>query len=336
MNLAYTYDDVIILPAYSDIDSRSEVSLHTVIDGIELQIPVISSPMDTVTGVEMASWISGRGGLGILHRYNSIEEQVAMVREVAASGGRLAAATGVNGDAWERAQALIESGIDLICIDIAHGHSKNAGLHMARIASEYPNVTVMSGNIATVEAAYWAIDNGAKVLRVGIGGGSACTTREVAGIGLPQFSAIKEIADEVWAESVAIVADGGIRKSADAVKALAAGADAVILGGILAAYPVASGDVSADGMRKKFRGMASDDALSQYKGSKGSYVVEGASAEVLIDQDYEDNFKTFLDGIRTGFAYLGSRDIEEARNSAIFRTVTHHGYTEGQPHGVRT
>lgn len=335
MNLAYTYDDVIILPAYSDIDSRSEVKVGTVVDGIELAVPVMSSPMDTVTGVDMALWISGRGGLGILHRYNTIQEQVTMVKQVIAAGGRVGAATGVNGDSWERTQALIESGVDLICIDIAHGHSKNAGIHMSRVASEYPKVTLMSGNIATVEAAYWAIDNGARVLRVGIGGGSACTTREVAGVGLPQFSAIKEIADEVWAESVSIVADGGVRKSADAVKALAAGADAVVLGGMLARYPVAAGETSADGKRKKFRGMASDDALSEYKGKDSSYVVEGAAAEVEINFDYENDFQTFIDGIRTGFAYLGSRDIEEARNSAVFRVVTAHGHREGQPHGVR-
>lgn len=335
MNLAYTYDDVILLPSYSDIDSRSEVSLETIIDGLQLQVPVISSPMDTVTGVKMASWIAQRGGLGILHRYNSIEQQVAMVKEVAATGALLAAATGVNGDSWERSQALIEAGVDLICIDIAHGHSKNAGLHMERIASTYPHVTVMSGNIATIEAAYWAIDNGARVLRVGIGPGSACTTREVAGVGMPQFSAIKEIADEIWAESVAIVADGGVRKSGDAVKAIAAGADAVILGGLLSSYPVAEGEVSEDGKRKKFRGMASDDALAQYKGKDGSYVVEGEAVEVEINFEFEEHFKSFIDGIRTGFAYLGSRDIEEARNSAVFRVVTSHGYREGQPHGVR-
>lgn len=333
MNPAYTYDDIIILPAYSDIDSRSEVGIKTIIDGIPLDIPVIASPMDTVTETQMASWISDRGGLGILHRYNTIEQQVEMVKAVATVGGKLAAATPVNGDAWERTQALISAGVDLICIDIAHGHSKNAGRHMASIASEYPHVTVMSPNICTVDAALWAIDNGARALRVGIGGGSACTTREVAGIGLPQFSAIKEIADEIWAESVSIIADGGIRKSSDAVKALTAGADAVLMGGMLSSYPVAAGRFSEDGRKKEFRGMASDSALSEFKGS--NYVVEGESTMIDVNLDYENHFKAFIDGIKTGFAYLGARSIEDARNNAVFRVVTAHGYREGQPHGVR-
>lgn len=333
MNTAYTYDDIIVLPAYSDIDSRSEVTIGTIIDGIPLSIPVISSPMDTVTGVDMASWISNQGGLGIIHRYNTIEEQVEMAKKIAATGAVVAASTPVNGDAWERVQALVDVGVELICIDIAHGHSKNAGKHMARIASEYPQVSVMSGNICTIEAALWAIDNGARVLRVGIGGGSACTTREVAGVGLPQFSAVKEIADEMWTESVSIVADGGIRKSADAVKAIAAGADAVLVGGMFASYPVADGKVSSDGKQKEFRGMASDAALSEFKGN--NYFVEGESTMIDIDFDYEAKFKQFIDGIKTGFAYLGARNIGDAKNNASFRVVTPNGLREGQPHGVR-
>lgn len=328
--VSYTFDDVVLLPQYSPLDSRSTVSIQTKLSRVRLQLPIISSPMDTVTGPEMASWIGLRGGLGILHRYNSIEEQVAMVKEtrnLCNDKILIGAAVGVNGDSWDRAQALVEAGADLLCIDVAHGHTKAAGNQLRRIADKYYSIEIMSGNICTTEAARFSIDNGATVLRVGVGGGSVCTTREVAGVGLGQLSAIYEIAEM---SSKPIVADGGIRKSGDIVKALAAGADAVILGNLLSQYSISAAPIIGD--QKIFRGMASDSALSEYKGSTAEYVVEGEACFIDIDRDYENTFNTLLKGIRTGFSYLGAENIDKLRHNAKFRTVTTNGLREGTPH----
>lgn len=327
MKEAYTYDDVIMLPAYSELDSRSDVSLETDLKKFSLRLPIMSAPMDTVTEAKMAIWLGERGGLGILHRYCSIEDQVQMLKDVVSAKVMCGAATGVNGDAKDRADALITSGAAVICIDIAHGHSKAAGLFMDYVAKAYPHVSLMTGNICTVSAAKWAIDHGADLLRVGVGGGSVCTTREVAGVGLPQFSAVHEICDEVQ-DSAKVIADGGIRKSSDAAKALAAGASAVMLGGILASYPVAAGPTEAG--TKSLRGMASDAALSSWK--KSGYVVEGDECALSIDHSYESSFETFLDSIRTSFGYLGAVNLLAAQSRVVFRAVTHSGYIEGTAH----
>lgn len=339
LEASYTYDDVVLLPQYSGLDSRSTVSIATKLSLISLELPIISSPMDTVTGAEMACWMGMRGGLGIIHRYNTIEEQVELVnrtRQLATPkktllGGMpsrsIGAAIGVNGDSWERAQALVDAGVNLLCIDVAHGHTKATGEQLRRIADKYPNIEIMSGNICTTEAAKFSEGNGATVLRVGVGGGSVCTTREVAGVGLGQLSAIMEIAEVA---KQPIVADGGVRKSGDIVKAFAAGADAVILGNLLSNYPISAAPIVGD--QKIFRGMASDSALSEYKGPTAEYVVEGEHCFVNIDHDYDNTFNTLLKGIRTGLSYLGAQNLEELRAKASFRTVTNNGLREGRPH----
>lgn len=330
MEISYTYDDVVLLPQYSGLDSRSTVSIETNLSLVKLRLPIISSPMDTVTGSEMASWIGLRGGLGIIHRYNTIEDQAAQIQRARALAGDrilVGAAVGVNGDSWERAQALVEAGANLLCIDVAHGHTKATGEQLRRIADRFYDIEIMSGNICTVDGAKFSEDNGATVLRVGVGGGSVCTTREVAGVGLGQLSAILEIAEVA---NKPIVADGGIRKSGDIVKALAAGADAVILGNLFSSFSISAAPVVGD--KKLFRGMASDSALSEYKGSRAEYVVEGEACFVDIDRDYENTFSNLLKGVRTGFSYLGASSIDDLRHNAKFRTVTTNGLREGTPH----
>ena len=328
--ISYTYDDVVLLPKFSGLDSRSTVTIATELSMVKLELPIIASPMDSVTGAEMAAWIAQRGGLGIIHRYNSIEDQANIVKQARSLAGDkvlIGAAVGVNGDSWDRAQALVEAGADLLCIDVAHGHTKATGEQLSRIASKYFDIEIMSGNICTTDAAKFSEDNGATVLRVGVGGGSVCTTREVAGVGLGQLSAIMEIAEMA---NRPIVADGGIRKSGDIVKALAAGADAVILGNLLSNYPISAAPMIGD--QKIFRGMASDSALSDYKGPTAEYVVEGEHCFVNIDHDYDNTFNNLLKGIRTGLSYLGARNLEELREKASFRTVTNNGLREGRPH----
>jgi len=354
----YSFDDLLLLPHYSTLESRSQCNLYTEIAGIGLPLPLLSAPMDTVTEENMSMFMWEQGGLGIIHRYNNINKQYAMVKWVKELGARVGGAIGINGDSKERADALAEAGVDIFVIDIAHGHSLKA-LDMVNHLKNSYDTPVMSGNIVTNRAAYDYMFAGCEVLRVGVGPGSACTTRQVAGVGYPQLSAIKTIREEIknrrhLFENVSLVSDGGIRTSGDVVKALAMGADAVMVGGILAPFVVAAGKtvsvpVSEEGQSflpnrtdkgfeqkepryvqmKQFRGMASEEALKQ---RKDKFVVEGESFLVPIRRDHVEFMKQFRDGIQQGFAYLGATDIKQLRDNAVFAEVTVAGYKEGTPH----
>lgn len=341
----YSFDDVLLVPSYSSLGSRNEVSLKTKIGRIGLEVPILSAPMDTVTEENMAMFMWENGGLGVVHRYNTINKQYVMVRWLKEYGIRVAAAIGINGDSKERAEALAEAGVDMFVVDIAHGHCEKA-LDIVKHLRENYSVHIMSPNIVTPQAARDFVNFGVDVLRVGVGPGSACTTRQVAGVGYPQLTAIENIYNTINANvdsPVKIVADGGIRNSGDVVKALAAGADAVMIGGILAPFVVAAGptvSVAADEASpvlgvpryktmKPFRGMASSDAL---KNRKDKFVAEGESFLVEVRYDHKEFFNQFVEGIRQGFAYLGAKDIVQLRGKATFVEVTQHGYLEGTPH----
>lgn len=346
---AYSYDDVLLMPRYSTLDGRHQVKTVTVVGGLRLELPIFSAPMDTVTEANMATYMYEMGGLGVIHRYNSINDQFSQVKWVKEVGSRCGAAIGATGDAYERAEALIEAGVDMIVMDVAHGHSSNAISTAEKIKSNYQRIPLMSPNIATTDAAAdWLC---ADAYRVGVGPGSACTTRMVAGVGVPQLSAISDIAECAFGAS--IVADGGIRSSGDAVKALAAGADAVMLGGLLAPFEIAAGRkkyiqssenseindifvVKGEAIKrtvtlKQFRGMASDSALASYKRGE-RYVVEGEEFWVPVRYDFKEFIAEFRDGLQTGMAYLGAEDIDELRGVAKFIEVTPAGYAEGTPH----
>jgi len=368
---ALTFDDVSVVPALSRLESRDDVDLSVDLSGISLEIPILSAPMDTVTGVDMACFMGAVGGIGILHRYLSIKSQVENVNYVREQGYKVGAAIGVNGDSRDRAKALVDAGADLLVLDIAHGHTVAALKMISFIKDKFPAITVMSGNICTRDAAMDCVLSGADILRVGVGGGSACTTRVVAGVGVPQISAILEVEDvpQYADHHVTIVADGGIRNSGDAVKAFAAGADAVMLGGFLAPFPVSAGDVvlqntgepsglekvikgwvNTDGAdaakimstpanidfgdrwvkKKRFRGMASDSALSEYKKDE-DYVVEGEQFLIDIDHDFEKTFQTLLDGIRLGLSYVGADCIDDLKYAELVE-ITPHGAIEATPH----
>jgi IMP dehydrogenase/GMP reductase len=366
----YSFDDVLLVPSKSDLDSRSEVNLRSAVGMIGLDLPILSSPMDTVTEENMAVFMWESGGFGIIHRYNTVNKQYAMVKWVKEMGVRVGAAVGINHDAKERVDALLEAGVDLICIDIAHGDSQKAYELVAAIRDSTSAIQIMSGNIVTEEAAIRYLDAGADVLRVGVGPGSACSTRVVAGVGYPQLSAISNV--KTYAErfdyAYTIVADGGIRTSGDVVKALAAGADAVMVGGILAPFVVAAGkrysvktedesplqelfpayisgkgnkviDVLNESGKKKiieryvtmkeFRGMASEDALKE---RKDRFVIEGESFLVEERNDQREFLAELRDGIQQGFAYLGARNIYELRANAEWVEVTPAGLNENAPH----
>jgi len=352
----YSFDDLLLVPSYSELTSREQASIKTKISSIELDIPIISSPMDTVTEYDMAMFMWQVGGMGIVHRYNTIEEQASIIKSSQSMVEKMkdpkpmidrpviGAAIGINGDAKDRAKWLVSEGVDLLVIDIAHGDMKQA-YDMVEWIKDTLDVLVMSGNIVTSKAAYRYISSGADILRVGVGPGSACSTRLVAGVGYPQISAIDKISkirDEVRQSSggtlnVSIVSDGGIKHSGDVVKALAAGADAVILGGLLSGFEVSAGGSfkfpTGDGTvrtLKQFRGMASDSALSD-RGTSG-YLIEGESFLVDVQENQEEWMVQFTNGIKAGMAYLGARDIEQLRNCARFVEVTVQGQKEGTPH----
>ncbi len=230
MKRTLSFDDVLLVPQFSDIQSRTEeVDLRSDLGKISLSLPIISSPMDTVTEREMAVAIAGQGGVGIIHRYNSIEEQVLQAQGTNVVAG---AAIGVSGDYLERAAALLNAGVNILCVDIAHGHHVLMRHALTTLRNTFGyDVHIMAGNVATLEAVNDLSDWGADSVRIGIGGGSICSTRIQTGHGMPTLQSIIECA--ATDRDVTLIADGGIRNSGDICKALAAGADFVMLGSML-------------------------------------------------------------------------------------------------------
>jgi len=466
-----TYDDVLLIPAYSEVLPR-EVSIKTKFTrNISLNVPIVSAAMDTVTESAMAIAIAREGGIGVLHKNMTITEQATEVRKVkrAESGmiidpvtldleaivsdakqsmkehsiggipivdnngllkgivtnrdlrfekndhrpitevmtsenlvttsegtsleeaevilqnnkieklpvvdgdfkliglitfrditklsqkpisnkdqyGRLrvAAAIGVTHDALERTKALVGSGVDAIIIDTAHGHTKGVVSVLKNIKSEFPNLDVVVGNIATADAAKYLVEAGADAVKVGIGPGSICTTRVVAGVGFPQFSAVLEVAAALKDSDVPVIADGGIRYTGDIPKALAAGADCVMLGSLLAGTKESPGEtIIYEGRKfKSYRGMGSVEAMKE--GSKDRYfqdveddikklVPEGIVGRVPYKGDLYESIHQFVGGIRAGMGYCGAKDIQTLKNTGKFVKITSSGISESHPHNV--
>jgi IMP dehydrogenase len=466
-----TYDDVLLVPAYSEVLPR-EVSIKTKFTrNITLNVPIISAAMDTVTESRMAIAIAQEGGIGILHKNMSIEAQAQKVRRVkrAESGmildpvtldesatigdaqasmrehsiggipivdkdnyikgivtnrdlrfekdptkpvsevmtsenlitakagtsltdaesilqqhkiekllvvddkdkliglitfrditkltlqpnankdqyGRLrvAAALGVTGDAVERAGALVDAGVDAVVIDTAHGHTKGVVDVLKEVKAKYPELDVVVGNVATAEAAKYLADAGADAVKVGIGPGSICTTRVVAGVGFPQLSAVMEAASALKGTGVPVIADGGIRYTGDIPKAIAAGADSVMLGSLLAGTTESPGEtIIYDGRKfKSYRGMGSVEAMKQ--GSKDRYfqdveddikklVPEGIVGRVPYKGDLVESMTQFIGGLRAGMGYCGAKDVETLKNTGRFVKITAAGMHESHPHDV--
>ncbi|TPN85351.1 IMP dehydrogenase [Aquimarina algicola] len=466
-----TYDDVLLVPALSEILPR-EVSITTKFTkNITLNVPIVSAAMDTVTESRMAIAMAQEGGIGVLHKNMTIEEQAVKVRKVkrAESGmiidpvtlpkdakvidaknnmrehsiggipivdnehkligivtnrdlrfekndqrpisevmtsenlvtvgegtslqqaevilqdnkieklpvvnadntlvglitfrditkltlkpmankdklGRLrvAAAIGVTGDAVDRADALVKAGVDAVVIDTAHGHTKGVVTVLKEVKSKFPDLDVVVGNIATAEAAKYLVEAGADAVKVGIGPGSICTTRVVAGVGFPQFSAVLEVANAIKGSGVPVIADGGIRYTGDIPKAIAAGADTVMLGSLLAGTKESPGEtVIYEGRKyKTYRGMGSVEAMK--KGSKDRYfqdveddikklVPEGIVGRVAYKGDLLESIHQFVGGLRAGMGYCGAKDIETLQNEGRFVKITASGIHESHPHDV--
>jgi len=334
MKSALTYDDVLLVPQYSDIRSRSEIYLQSELsDNMILDIPIISSPMDTVTEVGMTQAMSKYGGMGIIHRYNTIQEQVAMVRECASdSGCKVGAAVGINGDCFERAKALWDAGADLICIDVAHGHHVLMKEALVKLRKYLPSgFHIMAGNVATLEGFNDLADWGADSIRCNIGGGSICTTRIQTGHGVPGLETIFECAKSD--RDAKIIADGGIKTAGDIVKALAAGADFVMLGSLLAGTDETPGDTFMgphNKLKKVYRGMASSAAQEAWRGKVSSQ--EGISSSVPYKGSVQGVIKQLENGIRSGLSYSGSRTIKNLQAKAKWVQQTGASIVESSAH----
>jgi IMP dehydrogenase len=469
--LGFTYDDVLLVPAYSDVLPRTVSIESKFTRNISLNVPIVSAAMDTVTESRMAIAIAREGGIGVLHKNMTIEQQALKVRRVkrAESGmiidpvtlpitatvkdandsmrehsiggipivddfkkligivtnrdlrfeqkndrpikevmttknlvtvsegtslkeaevilqkhkieklpvtnknnelvglitfrditkltqkpfankdqyGRLrvAAALGVTNDIVERATALVKAGVDAVVIDTAHGHTKGVVDVLKLIKKEFPNLDVVVGNIATAEAAKYLVEAGADAVKVGIGPGSICTTRIVAGVGSPQLSAVMEVSEAIKGSGVPVIADGGIRYTGDIPKAIAGGADCVMLGSLLAGTKESPGEtIIYEGRKfKSYRGMGSVEAM--HKGSKDRYfqdveddikklVPEGIVGRVPYKGELVESMVQFIGGLRAGMGYCGAKDISALKENAQFVQITSSGITESHPHGV--
>lgn len=358
-----TFDDVLLIPAESHV-LPNEVDLSVQLaKNIKLHVPFLSAGMDTVTESAMGIAMALQGGMGVIHKNMTIQAQageVATVKGVDLTGNfdkaavdankrlLVAAAVGVTSDTFDRAEALLNAGADAIVIDTAHGHSAGVLRKIAEIREHFPEATLIAGNVATGEGARALYDAGVDVVKVGIGPGSICTTRVVAGVGVPQITAIYDAASVAQEYGKTIIADGGIKYSGDIVKALAAGGNAVMLGSMFSGTTEAPGEIFEDnGKRyKSYRGMGSMAAMSQSHGSSDRYfqggvneanklVPEGIEARVEYKGDVTDIIFQLIGGLRSGMGYVGAPDIATLISSAQFVQISNAGLVESHPHDVQ-
>ncbi len=335
MKKCLSFDDVLLEPKYSEIFSRSEISLNSSLGssenvGLNFSLPIISSPMDTVTEGEMAQAMYNCGGLGIIHRYNSIRDQALLVKSC--DEALVGAAIGVSGDYLERAKAVLDNGANILCIDIAHGHHSMMRHALKTLRNTFGwDVHIMAGNVATLKGFNDLADWGANSIRVGIGGGSICSTRIQTGHGMPTLQSVIDCS--VSDRDAFLIADGGLKNSGDIVKSLAAGADFVILGSLLASAEEAPGEIhlDADGSTwKSYRGMASKEAQVSWRGRVASE--EGVASRVPVKGPVENILKSLEKGIRSGLSYSGCKSLLEFSSLSTFVEQTHAGRIESSTH----
>lgn len=355
---ALTFDDVLLVPAYSEVLPREVSTKARFTRNISLNIPIVSAAMDTVSEKAMAIMLARKGGISVVHKNMGIEAQARQIREVKeypAEGDkipcldaegrlRVAAGVGITADVLDRVTALVEAGVDAIVLDSAHGDSHGVVEALRKIKAVYPELDTVVGNIATADAAVRLIEAGADSLKVGIGPGSICTTRIIAGVGVPQISAIYDVAKAAEGSGVPVIADGGLRYSGDIVKALAAGGDSVMIGSMFAGTDEAPGEIFEENGRKfkSYRGMGSVDAMKA--GSRDRYfqdgedstkklVPEGVVARVPYKGSVGDIIYQLVGGIRSGMGYCGAADID-ALHTARFVRITANGLVENHPHDI--
>ena len=331
MREAFTFDDVLLVPAYNHYESRQHVELSVTDRSgkLSLQLPVMTANMDTITGSAMANFIGGKGGIGVLHRMMSIDRNVAEFRRCR---NTVFVSVGCADEELTRAEALRDAGATHFVVDVAHGHARYVGKTLKNLRQLLPDACLMAGNVATYAGADYLASVGADIVKVGIGPGSVCTTRLKTGHGVPQLTAIQDCArcDR------SIVADGGIRHPGDIVKALAFGADFVMIGGMLAGTRPTPGRKVKDrkgGWVKAYRGMASREVADEHHGGIAEWkTAEGVSVTVPYRDDEEAIVADLVGGLRSGLTYAGSRTIRELQRKLNYVVITPSGWHEGTPH----
>lgn len=333
-----TFDDVLLMPRHSELNSRKAPDLSTqVTKNYFLKTPMISANMDTVSGPEMCIKMAELGGLGILHRFMTLEEQVVAVKKMREKikplGLPVAASIGVKEEGMRRADFLSDAGVDILTIDIAHGDSVMMLDVLTYVKNKYPHIDVIAGNTAMPDGARRLINAGADAVKVGIGPGSMCTTRIITGCGVPQLTAVALCALEASKFNIPVIADGGIKTSGDIVKAFAAGAQTVMLGSILSGCLETPGDVE-DG-KKRYRGMASKDAQVSWRGELPTgMAAEGEARWVTCKGSAEQIIHELCGGVRSGMTYLNAQSIADIYKNALFMEMTASGMSESKPHGL--
>ena len=343
---ALTFDDVTMAPKYSEV-LPSEVDTSTKLsNNLTLKVPLLSSAMDTVTESKMAIAIAKAGGIGVIHRNLDIKKQIQEIRKVKKKKLLVGAAVGAGPLEIIRAKAILKENIDLIVVDTAHGHSKKVAEIIKVIKKiKTKKTTLCVGNIATAEGAKFLINLGVDILKVGIGPGSICTTRLVAGIGVPQLSAIIEVKKGVKNKNTKIISDGGIKYSGDIAKALSAGADAVMIGSLFAGSLETPGNlIKKNGkLYKSFRGMGSVGAMNKGSADRyfqtkqkdaSKYVPEGVEGFVKYKGDVKSIIYKLIGGLRSSMGYLGAKKVSLLKKKPTFVKITKAGFYESMVHNV--
>ena len=351
MKKCYTYDDVNIVPKYSEIESRREVDLRTKFTkNTYLDIPIVSAPMDTVTESDMAIGMMSMGGVGVIHRFMGIEKQSHEVERVFQFWESIepayeseddwlsvpiCAAVGVTGDYLERGKSLADAGCSVLLIDVAHGFHKNVGEAIEQIKKNIQGVEVIAGNIATRTAAEYLCEKGADGIRAGIGNGSLCETRIRTGVGVPQVSCLHDVVSVGDRYGIPIIADGGVRNIGDVCKGLGCGADSVMLGNLISGTKETPGQIEKVGqwpneqLYKKYRGSASLDSKSERGEDKN---VEGNHKVIPYKGKLKRIIHNITEGIQSSFSYVGANNIDEFHSKVELVEVTYAGMVEAKPH----
>lgn len=342
---ALTYDDVLLTPQDSSVTPAMVSTQTSLSKHLQMDIPLLSAAMDTVSEYDMAVVMAKSGGLAVLHRNMSIEAQCNIVQKLNKGDLQCAAAVGTGDAQLQRAEALIKAGVTMIIVDTAHGHSEGVLNQIRAIRALSKDITLCGGNIATAKAAEALINAGVDSVKVGVGPGSICTTRIVAGVGVPQLTAIMNVASVTKKHNVSLIADGGLRHSGDIVKALAAGADAVMIGSLLAGTDEAPGEpISINGEQyKTYRGMGSIGAMQEGSadryfqkdtGNSKKLVAEGVEGLVKAKGSATDIIYQLVGGVRSGMGYIGADSIAAMPSRAEFVKITNAGLKESHVHDL--
>ena len=328
---AFTFNDVLLIPGYNHHESRRIVNINSSdrLNKLSLELPIMSSNMDTITASKMANFMYSKGGIGVMHRFMSIDDNI---KEFKKCNDKVFISVGCNSKELERAEALRDAGALYFCVDVAHAHAKYVGKTLKSLRSLLGERCIMAGNVATYAGADYLASCGADIIKAGIGGGSVCSTRIKTGFGVPMLSCIQDCART----DRSIVADGGLKTSGDIVKALAFGADFVMIGGMLAGTDPTPGEVLEDDKGnkvKQYRGMASREAQEDFIGQMHEWkTAEGVATQVAYRDDEDAIIADIIGGLRSGLTYAGADTIAELQRKLNYVHVTPAGRTESLPH----